>query len=367
MEKNDIAHYDELTPRVESVRGRALTVFVGDARCDRGDLVTIPGQPPVYARVFSHVGGRRVLAMLLAANESLQEGRPITLSGERAAVAYPTAGVNQSSDLSFVTAHDDASYDWEITPLAFQELGSEQRPLKSGIDALDTICPLVHGGVNLILDTGADDAPWNMLLRCVFRHTPPTVWVGRSTETFGAQHVLIPRGDAEDSIWCLRTGLSWLQGLRKGAEELTLVGELPTADFGGEPTLAGPGETVSLSEVVNLIGSALVSSRRTSITTLLRAKVPADGGVSELIDSLPLGDVDAQILITPEATVDPRRSTSKAEFDVTGRQRQTDALQLLARADAIGDRIQLWGIDELDEEELMVLEAVKGLAIELSE
>jgi hypothetical protein len=367
MKTHDIAHYDELTPRVEEVRGRNLTIFVGDERCDRGDLIVVSATPPLFARVFSHLGGRRVLALLLAPNESLTEGTKVTLNGDRAAVSAPDPGITHSRELSFVSAQEDASFDWEITRPPFDQLGSERRPLPSGLAALDTICPLVQGGVNLILDTGANDAPWQALLEGVMQEARPTVWVGSSTETFDAKYVLVPSGDAEDSIWSLRTSLCWIQGFRRSAEQLVLVGELPTTEPGQEPILAGPGETVGMSQIVNLIGSALVSSRHTQITTLLRVKIPSEGGIAELVDTLPLGEVDAQIFITPEATVDPRRSTSKADLDENERQKQTAALQLLAQADAIRDRIQLWGIDELEEEEEKVLEDVKRLTIQLVE
>jgi hypothetical protein len=108
--------------------------------------------------------------------------------------------------------------------------------------------------------------------------------------------------------------------------------------------------------LVNRIADGLLSVRNTMVTGLLQLPVPSGlEGIETIIESLGIGEPDAQIVIGTDGCYEPGRSTSDADRDPEARRREREARGTLRRAAELRDKRAIWGDQELEPEEREVL------------
>lgn len=373
-ERDEIEGYEDPTPRVEAREGQlSLRALVGDARPARGALLRIEPsgeQAPALARVLRQIGNRHVQAQLLSARQEITAGAPIeVVEGAEAAFPAPRDEVLDLRGASFVEATAPGALALEPERPGLMELDPARPALELGIEPLDLLCPLAARGLNLIVDAHPTRRAFLALAQRAHEALGPrsTVVVhGGARQTDGhlealqATHrVWSPHGEA-GALLGLRAAASWVAQLRKEERggELLVVAELP--ELVARPQAGPPsGQEARLGEVVDWLGEALGSTREGPVTTLLRLPLGSGHALGELVETLALGDVDAQLLIDADGALAPRRSRSRAELPEARQERARRVQSQITRALRVRDQVSIFGKDELKPEQLEALEVLE--------
>ncbi|TXD34365.1 hypothetical protein FRC96_14300 [Lujinxingia vulgaris] len=256
------------------------------------------------------------------------------------------------------------------------ELEGKRERIPVGVEVLDLLAPLARGGINLIIDTREQaSSPGELFARVGQRVR------AHLQETYGALHTLDMTGHLDrpdtrvvtenspgEQASALRLAVALAASMRHSHATLNLL-TLPTLQpFTHTHAPEAVARGVGLADLVDMVSEQLVSTRDASHTTLLYLRVPPElGGLSDIIETLDLGAVDAQIIIGPEGSFEPGRSHSRVELDADEERRRQAALSALAQGARAAERAAIFGEGELEEDELESIERARALRVNLSD
>lgn len=362
---DEIEDYQPPGTEVTGVDEGRVEIFVDGEVPDDGEAVAVESDDGerVYARVRSHLGGRRIAADLPAMPNWVAEGTDASPTGRRAGFR-PTDGRLVVDADSLEPEPDGDAGDWfpaDWTRPDFADIAADLSPVETGFAGLDTVAPVARGGLNLVVDRSERDAPFQRLAERVHGELgeAEAIWLldaPSSQPPDWADTVLELPARAFGRMLGLRVAVALAADRRDRGRETLVVAALPsvgrTVVTDDEvPTTPGYGE------LVDRLGEGLVSSSEARITTLLRLPIPArHADVAPIVETLGLGDVDAQIFVDDQSRFAPRRSSSDAILDQAHRDRQSDARATLRRADDARERAELLGERELTDDQRRALE-----------
>ncbi|MFB6373038.1 MAG: hypothetical protein ABEN55_07970 [Bradymonadaceae bacterium] len=365
---DDIEDYQPReTEVVATDRGR-LEIFFDEPLPDRGNVVALdsPDGETVYAVVRRHLGGNRVRAAMPEVPDWLQVGTSATAPGGRAGLTIE-GGRLELDPGALVPETDDGDWfpiDWRKPD--FADITAATAPVDTGYDGIDTVAPPVAGGLNLLIDQSNDASAFQRLAERVVDgvSSAEAIYVadasGKTTPDW-ADTVVEPGAGAFGRIFAIRTAVALTSHRRDAGRETLIVGHLPAVGrtvADDEEVGASPG----YGELVDRIGAGLVSTDDARVTSLFRLPVPRrHSDIGPIIETLDVGDVDAQLLIDTDGRFDPERSSSDAPLDDDRRARQTDARDTLRRAERARDKAQLLGKQELLPDEEAAIERADTL------
>ncbi|QDG52936.1 hypothetical protein FIV42_19970 [Persicimonas caeni] len=367
----DITDYEERSPQIIEVESGWVRAFVGDDIPRTGDALGIrsEGGEEVFAAVRRHAGGRTVDAMLLGMPAWVRPGVEVFQTEESAHVTAPKQGQSSVDALAITAGKDLDTIPFKLRAPKFAELSGTRPALATGFSAIDRLSPLAHGGLNLILDTYTGPQAYDALAARV--HAARTrsdeydavLWLsGDARAPEWATHELTFDGDAQRQLTALRALMSWAVWLRDQGQNVLFCAELPPLASRGVVDEVETAMGVSIGEVVDGLGSTLASTNSGTITTLLRLPLHASAsGIEYIIETMDVGDVDAQITIDDQGRFDPYRSTSDAELDAEARSEQQKLLGVLSRAAAARDKAAMLGEFGLEPREEEALEKAEAL------
>lgn len=359
MPAMDLTDYKARTPQITQVMGGSFRAFVGDELPRIGHALGVRSASgdAVFAVVRGHAGGRQVEARLLDVPDWISEGDEVFATGEPAHVSAATEGRVALEDLRVFAGPDDShrTVPFELRAPDFAELGGTREPLELGFSAVDRLAPPARGGLNLVLDARPEsDAFDHLATRCAGALEAPTaIWIASDERAADwASHHLLTGDDARRHLWGLRVSMSWAAALRDDGEDVYLCAELPALRATGETDAVEMAMGMSIGEVIDRLGSALASTDRAEVTALLRLPL-ADSphGIDEIIETMDIGDADAQIYIDTEGRLDPERSNSDAAVDDEAAAEQRRLRSALGRAKGAEDKAALLGESGLEESE----------------
>jgi hypothetical protein len=373
-----IARFPDELPAI----GEAVEVRADDA----------PDAEAVVGEVRRHPGRRRVELLFFAAPDWLEAGCPARRLEHPAALRAPDSGRIDLDDLALAAKGPGTVSLGAVRP-PFAELDGERPALPVGHDGVDLVAPIATRGVDLVIDESDGDDAFAALAARVIEATDPDAIVATTSielDTGAAPHTYVI--EIQDGVGAAGATLERALALRaarclgcwrRDAGDTTLViADLPALAPGPDTgwldpahtTGRGPGEEADpppgmrIDEVVDRMGDALVSTTEAPVTLLLR--LPAAGttlGTAEILETLALGDVDAQIVIDARGRFAPERSMSRATHggeeaeggvDASRRRR---ALADLAAARELEDRAEIFGAEMLEDAERALLERVEEL------
>jgi hypothetical protein len=378
----DITDYKERAPTITTVKDGWIRAFVGDDIPRTADALGIRSESgeEVFAAVRRHTGARSVDAMLLAVPDWLHAGVEVFTTGEPAHIPAPTEG-STSVDEIVISAGEAASSDagssdfdssgQQTIPLrlrtpAFTELSGTRPALETGFSAIDRLAPLAYGGLNLILDTFPGTKAFDALARKTHqaRDFDAVLWLTGDDRApdWVTHHIQTGADSPQRQLTGLRLLMSWAGWLRDQGHNVLVGAELPPLTSHGVIDSVETALGVSIGEVVDQLGSTLTSTKSATITTLLRLPLhTSPAGIEHIIETMDVGDVDAQLYIDDQGRFDPYRSTSDAELDAQGRSEQQKLLSVLSRAAAARDKSAMMGEFGLEDREQDVLEKAEAL------
>ncbi len=364
----DIRHYKARTPQVTEIQHGWVRAFVGDDIPRIGDALGLRSSEgeEAFAAVRRHAGGRQVIAMMLSVPEWVGEGTEVFTTGQSAHVPAPRAGTTALEALAISAGEASATMAFTPRSPSFEEMAGSQAALTSGYDAIDRLAPLSRGGVNLILDAFPGEAAFDHLTARVHEaaRADANLWLAGDDRAPGWADYQITAGvdRGQRQLTALRVLASWATQLRDGGQHVLLCAELPPLASRGPATAVEAALGVGIGEVVDQLGSALASTREATITTVLRLPLHTSAaGIESIIETMDVGDVDAQVYIDNQGRFDPYRSTSDADLDADARSDQQRLLSVLSRAASARDKAAMLGEFGLEEAEEQALRKAEGL------
>lgn len=375
-------NYEAPSAHVEEVGPGRVRLFVGDEIPELGEAVRIegPGGASVIAEVRRLHGGRTADALLVRTPQWLAPGLKVARTGHLVAVAFPEAGDLTLGPDTFSTDDVPGTTALRAERPIFADLDASRPVLGTGFEGVDLLAPLAAHGINLVIDTTAGDAFATIAARVAARvadrvGTDVAIAVAPSddAERFAfATHRVLHDGTPHEHLLALRLAIRRALAMRDAGHHVYFVAELPTLTTSAEPapvptagtdaTTAANATMTSMGEVVDLLGTMLLSTRHATVTSLVGLPVAReDQGLADIIETLSLGDVDSQLFVLSDGRFDPRRSTSRAELSAERVAERADALATLARARSLEEHAGLFGLDELDPDEQQILEQADAL------
>lgn len=362
--KDDLRGYKPPMAAVERIDGSRITVFLGDEQPPLGSaLGFLIDSEPIYGVVERHLGARRAQIWLPFGAENLSTQTPLLFSGKPAGFALPPDRRIDPSTALLRPLKDGDLPLWPSPP-SLAELKGHRPPLLLGIEPLDLLAPLCLGGLNLVVDTTDGDAAFEALATKALAAAGPDnlLLPTKFSELAEEKPWLIePADDSDQQILGLQILLALAEYLRQQGSTLAFV-ELPTPEeFDPQAQRTGlPG--AGLPEIIDRLGRHLVSTKEATMTTILRLRLPATHrALSQIIETLHLGDLDSLIYLTEEGRFDPRRSSSRAELDQRESNKRRQLLQLLSLARQAEDKKAIFGDFEITEEECQALDKAAAL------
>ena len=369
FEKGELDDYQSPTPSLLTISGPWLTIFCGDQRSPIGTAIALerPDKDPLYAMITAQLGQNRVRAWLPAPPEDLVEGTPVRATDQPAGFSFPEDGQLLPSAHLLRPARID---DLPALPSApsMPDLQGIRPALSLGFRSLDTLTPLCTDGINLIVDAGAslENAPasTSLIQKTIEALEPKTILTVSqvSLPPTDAAKISIPLGETlSEHLTALQLSISMGPLLRDAAPALAII-DLPTPT----PFQEGPRDpgapNAGMAAIVDLLGRHLVATQEASLTVILRLCLDDHlRDLSEIIETLDLGDVDARIYINAENRFDPGRSISRADLDDTADLHRQELLHLLTVADRAREKASIFGPHDLTPEEELALEKTEAL------
>lgn len=370
----DIKNYEARRPEVVQCRNGWVRAFVDDDIPRIADAIGLrsPDGDETFAAVRSHVGGRQVDAMLLDVPGWVGEGTEVFTTGKPAHLPQPIDGTTPLDALNVTAGASDMTLPFRLDAPSFAELDGTRGALRTGFDAIDRLAPLAAGGLNLVLDAFPGVAAFDNLCERVHGAcaSASSLWLtgnGRAPD-WAEYHITTgePAADQQRGprqLIALRALMSWAAHLRDQGDDVLVCAELPPLASRGHATDAEAALGVGIGEVVDQLGSALASTKDGSITTLVRLPLHASAaGIEYIIETMDVGDVDAQTFVDDQGRFDPYRSTSDAHLDADARSEQQRLLSVLSRAASARDKAAMlgeFGLQEAEEDALRNAEALR--------
>lgn len=377
QEKLDLEEYQALTPQLERLQGQRATIFMGDDLPEPGEAIAL-GQDETLCvvRCVGAAGGRRVFADGLGPwPQGLSVGASATRLHKPATLGQLdwSAPCVDLSQAGFSTRGQ--RLDWSAP--GWMELEMSRQPLSLGVEAIDTRATLARGGLHLLVDTSdslsALEALAQRALAALTLHDRPisTLLIAPSSyqailpQAASRRHLQLAAQDAA-YIYTLRAALANLRAPetpRDGElDALLVLVALPTMGqeverLGYAAPVARQGHERGYAQLIDDIGSALASTHNRQITTLIHLPLGRPvRDLSHLLETLSLGDVDAQLLLqsaSGQPAVDVARSRSKVELEAGSPLERARHLANIALSQAaqLKQRAAMFGIDELEEHE----------------
>lgn len=364
----DIEGYQERTPQIVEVSGEWVRAFVGDEIPERAEALGLRSQDgrEAFAAVRRHTGARTVEAMLLDPPAWLAEGLEVFKTGQLAHIMSAPQGTRHLDEIAFTAGPKADRIPFRLDAPSFDQLVGDRPGLTSGFEALDTLAPLADGGLNLVLDSYAGPEAFDILAARAHAASSPDAayWLtGDDRPADWATLHLKAGANDQRQLTALRLLMSWATQLRNEGRDVLVCAELPPLSATGAATDVDTALGLSIGEVVDQLGAALASTRDGRITTLLRLPLHRSAaGIEYIIETMDVGDVDAQIFVDAEGRFDPHRSRSDADLDAEGRRTQQEALSVLSRAAAARDKLAMLGEFGVDERERAALARADALA-----
>lgn len=369
--------YQPLTPQLQHRDGETWVAFMGDALAAPGEAVALkhPDHATAYAVVVAHPGARRARLWAPQWPEWCAPGVGVEATGQRAALGVSPGGVVELSSAQVVPHAEGTTPLWP-EHVAMSELEGTRERIPVGVEVLDLLAPLARGGINLIIDTREQASTPGELFARVGQRVRDHL-----QETYGALHTLDMTGHLDgpdtrvvtenspgEQASALRLAVALAASMRHSHATLNLL-TLPTLQpFTHTHAPEAVARGVGLADLVDMVSEQLVSTRDASHTTLLYLRVPPElGGLSDIIETLDLGAVDAQIIIGPEGSFEPGRSHSRVEPGEDDERRRQSALSALAQGARAAERAAIFGDGELEDEELESIERARALRVNLSD
>ncbi len=373
-------NYEPLKPHIEHVGAGWIRVFVLDDLIEIGEALAIigPDNQRIFAEVRRHTGNRRIEALILAAPDWLKPGLLVERTAKPIAVEFPT-----TSDLHIQSQTLQPYEAGQNTPLhttrpSFAELDGARPSLAIDIAPIDLLAPLAERGLNLVIDlsnnatafhtlatraqiTRQTAAKFDIVLNVPNANDDPA-----ESSIPNARRVL-----AKDHPQALRIAAAWAVHMRNAGKNILFIADLPILkgrdyDVTAPKTDDSSAPTSSFGEIIDLLGQTLTSTHTAAITVLLRLHLVDTAGLEDIIETMHLGDADSQLFITPDGCFEPRRSLSRAQLTSTQASAQDNALAVLTRAAAAQNRADLFGEDELDDNEKGALRQVETWEVHLA-
>ena len=322
----DILNYSSRTSQVVERPGtHRLKVFLTHDLPQPGHGVTLtpPDGEPVIARVLSHAGGQHVIAALLSARPDILPGTPAVALAQPVGFA-PMAGDTLDLSSAAYYAGENALL-LEVQDIPFEAYQPERLPITTGLESLDLLTPLCAHGVNLIVDASkGGEAMGRLVERSAGALRPGALVVmGEHIESAHVTHRVRRAAHESGLTPALGASIALARRLQAEHEHIVVVLALPplAVDHTRWPEVhEQSGEEVRYGDMVGWLGEQLPSLRSGGLTLFLHLPVDASAaGAQEYIDTMRLGEVDAQIFVTASATYDPARSRSRAEHAVSER------------------------------------------------
>lgn len=364
-------NYDPLKPHVEHVGPGWIRAFVLDEPIEIGEALAIigPDNQTVFAEVRRHTGNRRVEALLVHAPAWLQTGLPVQRTARPVAVHFPASGDFHLTEHTLQPFQAGQNTALRHTRPAFAELDGARPPLSLNIEAIDLLAPLSERGLNLIIDSSPTSDAFQALAghAAAASNFHAILSVSAREPDVPQRHRIL----ADDPLQALRLAAAWAVHLRDSGQNVLLIAELPpvtgqSAEETSRQTDNSSAPTLSLGDIIDLLGQTLASTHTASITTVLRLHLVDTAGLEDIIETMHLGETDSQIFITPDARFEPYRSLSRAQLSASQSSARDAALTILSRAQAAQDRAELFGEDELQENEKGALQQAEAWAVHLS-
>ncbi|RDV36999.1 hypothetical protein DV096_15925 [Bradymonadaceae bacterium TMQ3] len=373
----DIENYQPPTPQLQQRDGETWLAFMGDALAAPGEAVALitPDHPTAYAVVVAHPGGRRARLWMPQWPEWCAPGVNLEATGQKAALGLSPGGVVELSSTHILPRAEGTTPLWPER-VAMSELEGKREGIDVGVDVLDLIAPLARGGINLIIDT-REKATSPSKLFCALGQRVREQLVS----AYGPLHTLDMTGHLQapdtrvvtgtspgEQASALRLAVALAASLRHRTSTLNLLTLPDLQPFTHTHAPETVARGVGMAELVDMISEQLVSTHDASHTTLLYLRVsPELGGLGDIIETLDLGAVDAQIIIGPDGTFEPGRSHSRVELGEDDERRRQAALSALAQGARAAERAAIFGDEELDDEELESIRRARALRVNLSE
>lgn len=368
-----IEGYQAQTPSVTAINGDWLSAFVVDDIPKIGEVIEIigPQGERLNAVVRRLSGARRVDAMLLRRPDWLRPGLKIRRSGEDAYISGPAPGKTRLAALDILAGDEapGASIPFRQRSPRFAEMLGARPPIRTGVGPLDTLAAPAKNGFNLALDTSPKPAAFDKICRLIAEKSKfdALLWLsgdGRGAAWASSELVIEPEDPRH--ISGLRVLASWAAHLRDQGQHVLVCADLPALAYRGLNDTVEAAMGVSIGEVIDLLGTTLSSTHQASITALMRLPLFKSAmGIDAIIETMGIGEVDAQIFIDEEGRFEPARSRTSADLDEDTRHAQRRALSLLGRAAAARDKLALMGEFGVEPDELRAIEAVEAMRVEL--
>lgn len=367
----DVTEYEERTPQVVDVDSGWVRAFVGDDIPRIGDVLGIRSESgeEAFAAVKRHAGGRTVDALLLAVPEWVQPGLEVFSPGKPAHLPSPADGPAKVDELVISAGESIDTIPFRLRTPSFEELSGSRPTLATGYAAIDRLAPLAHGGLNLVLDSYPGPDAFDALANKSNQagDFDAALWLtGDDRAPDWATHHIITGDNPQRQLTGLRVLMSWAGWLRDQGKNVLVCAELPPLASHGVVDEAEAALGLSIGEVIDQLGSTLTSTKAGAITTLVRLPLHTSAaGIEYIIETMDVGDVDAQIYVDDQGRFEPYRSVSDAELDADARSEQQRLLSVLSRAASARDKAQMLGEFGLEPKEEEALEKVEGLRVRL--
>ncbi|AWV90633.1 hypothetical protein [Bradymonas sediminis] len=369
----EFENYEQRPSAIIRCEGDSLRAFVGDTLPGIGESLEIRSEAgdSVFAVVRRHVGGREVDALLLDPPAWVQPGCAVHATGKDAHMPLPSAGVTQLKDLAFSAGAEDATdtFAFRARELAFAELNGARPALSTGFGPVDTLAPVAAAGVNLVLDASPNADAFNTLCARIAAAGDFDAKLRLSNDGSPADwvtHQLELEPNPARQLTGVRVLTNWAARLRDQGQNLLVCAELPPLSTPGFTSPEDAAQGTSIGEVIDLLGTALSSTHTATVTTLLRLPLfDSAAGIDAIIETMSLGDVDAQIFVDADTRFVPTRSTSRAQLDADAQSQQQQLLSLLNRAANARDKAALLGEFGVTDAELQAIADADQLNVSL--
>lgn len=371
----DLESYEPTGSEIVDVDPVWLTVAVAGEMPTAGEALAIdvPDGDPVYVVAGERLGGRKLRAFRLDRRD-LETGFPVATTERRAGVRRPADGRLSVDETSIEPEPDDASDDWiplDRQPPPFESVRADFAPVETGYEGLDCVAPVVHGGTTLVIDNSGDRRSFDNVVGATATDRSDAAVlrapVEPSESDSGDPDVLVESGRrAPDRVAAIRLAVALAANRRDRGTPLVVAIELPAVSR--TPGSAEEAATsAGYSELVDHIAATLASTDDAAATVLLRLPVGrAPDGLDQIVETLDLGDVDAQIFVDEEGRFVPNRSSSAADRADDDRSRADAALATIRRAEEARDKAKLLGRNELTEAERDALDRADTLRTDLT-
>ncbi len=382
MEISDqIKQYASKTPELIGLyqgQQHLLEIYAGALIAAQGQLISIPDTGE-QVRLLKPLGQRKWIAQRLHTTFAVPKGGSLQANASQAAFPAPQGNTLSLHGPGFAPEDAPHALPYTIQTPEFKELSGTRTPVHTGVQAIDLLSPLAVGGVNLIIDSSPTKQGKNALLEATKRHVREVAGQNTYRELIITQDttytptpdqlaVLCANAERPHYYLAMRALFSWNARLRTQTEDkqhhvVTVDLPLPSAHeallekYSTPKTEEPQTPQQTLSEILSYIGDHLTSTHHTTITTVISLQLESfEGDLSQILDTLSLGDLDSLIVIDREGHYMPQQSRSKCELSQELAIKAQATRGLLHQAEQLLEKSTIFGDDELTDKELSMLE-----------